>query len=300
MVSWIFQKVRKTLQMKTPATVGHSSPGRASRLAGGDWLLGCSRCGICPESSPQRLRSADFSPRLSGNLSGSLRPLLPLPPGAAAPPGGRYGMDEPLGLPVDADPGCRSGLRTCQALHLPFDPLYPHDPAGRQGHRGHPGFRPGDQGYRGKMFLADLLIYGSWALVLLLLLGLAQIRFLHVPFCVLLALAAVLGAALTPWWPVLPRLASMTRSSIAWPIRPTAPGTRLLHPLLTSHQPPVSSPKAQQAPTCNTAPSVAKRRPNPPGSATTAAPSWTAPHCNNQFGCQIKPAEQTFHLLSGF
>ena len=54
------------------------------------------------------------------------------------------------------------------------------------------------KGYRGKMFLADLLIYGSWALVLLLLLGLAQIRFLHVPFCVLLALAAVLGAALTP------------------------------------------------------------------------------------------------------
>ena len=42
------------------------------------------------------------------------------------------------------------------------------------------------KGYRGKMFLADLLIYGSWALVLLLLLGLAQIRFLHVPFCVLL------------------------------------------------------------------------------------------------------------------
>ena len=54
------------------------------------------------------------------------------------------------------------------------------------------------KGYRGKMFLADLLIYGSWALVLLLLLGLAQIRFLHVPFYVLLALAAVLGAALTP------------------------------------------------------------------------------------------------------
>ena len=54
------------------------------------------------------------------------------------------------------------------------------------------------KGYRGKMFLADLLIYGSWALVLLLLLGLAQIRFLHVLFYVLLALAAVLGAALTP------------------------------------------------------------------------------------------------------
>lgn len=157
------------------------------------------------------------------------------------------------------------------------------------------------KGYRGKMFLADLLIYGSWALVLLLLLGLAQIRFLHVPFCVLLALAAVLGAALTPLVAGLAQAGFYDEiHSIAWPIRPTAPGTRLLHPLLTSHQPPVSSPKAQQAPTCNTAPSVAKRRPNPPGSATTAAPSWTAPHCNNQFGCQIKPAEQTFHLLSGF
>lgn len=54
------------------------------------------------------------------------------------------------------------------------------------------------KGYRGKMFLADLLIYGSWTLVLFLLLGLAQIRFLYFPFYVLLTLAAILGAALTP------------------------------------------------------------------------------------------------------
>ncbi len=45
-----------------------------------------------------------FSPRLSGNLSGSLRPLLPFRLEQLPPPGGRYGMDEPLGLPVDAIP----------------------------------------------------------------------------------------------------------------------------------------------------------------------------------------------------
>lgn len=54
------------------------------------------------------------------------------------------------------------------------------------------------RGYRGKMFLADLLIYGSWSLLLLVLLGLAQIPFLRVPCYALLILATLLGAALTP------------------------------------------------------------------------------------------------------
>lgn len=156
------------------------------------------------------------------------------------------------------------------------------------------------KGYRGKVFLADLLIYGSWALVLLLLLGLAQIRFLHVPFYVLLALAAVLGAALTPLVAGLAQAGFY--DEIQHCLADPAYSARYAPPAPPAYIPPaaVSSPKAQQAPTYNTAPSVAKRRPNPPGSAATAAPSWTAPHCNNQFGCQIKPAEQTFHLLSGF
>lgn len=140
------------------------------------------------------------------------------------------------------------------------------------------------RGYRGKMFLADLLIYGSWSLLLLVLLGLAQIPFLRVPCYALLILATLLGAALTPLLAGLAQAGFYDEvHSIAWRIPPTAPDTRLLHPPLTSHQPPVSSPKAQQASTYSTAPSAVKQRPNPPGSAIIAVPSWMDPHCNNRF-----------------
>ncbi len=54
------------------------------------------------------------------------------------------------------------------------------------------------RGYRGNMFWTDLLIYGSWSLLLFVLWGLAQIPFLQVPCYALLILAALLGAALTP------------------------------------------------------------------------------------------------------
>ena len=143
MVSWIFQKVRKTLQMKPLLLWGiRLLAGLLVWLAAiGFWAVPAAAFAlnlvlsgsvaliflrayqgtfpeVCDLFSPFRLEQL---PHLVGGMAW-------------------------MGLPVDADPGCRSGLRTCQALHLPFDPLYPHDPAGRQGHRGHPGFRPGDQG----------------------------------------------------------------------------------------------------------------------------------------------------------
>ena len=105
-----------------------------------------------------------FSPRLSGNLSGSLRPLLPfrleqLPHLV----GGMAWMSLWVFL-WTLDPGCRSGLRTCQALHLPFDPPYilMTRPDVKATEAIQVSARE-TKGYRGKMFLADLLIYGSWA-----------------------------------------------------------------------------------------------------------------------------------------
>lgn len=130
-----------------PGAFGASAPaGRASHLAGGHWFCGCACRGLLSGSGSHRLPGAPLPgglPGQRGRVPGSVHPV---PPGAAASPGGGYGLDELVGLSLVSDSCGRFGLGTHEALHLPLYALYPPDPPRRQGHRGHPGLRPGNPG----------------------------------------------------------------------------------------------------------------------------------------------------------
>ncbi|MFR0734498.1 MAG: hypothetical protein ACLSHU_10185 [Oscillospiraceae bacterium] len=193
MVSWIFQKVRKTLQMKPLLLWG-------IRLLAGllVWLAAIGFWAVPAAAFALNLV-------LSGSVAliflrayqGTFRKfatLSPLPPEQLPHlVGGMAWMSLWVFL-WTLIPVAGLVLGPGSSLHLPFDPYILMTWPDVKATEAIQVSARETKGYRGKMFLADLLIYGSWALVLLLLLGLAQIRFRMSRFA-FYWLAAVLGAA---------------------------------------------------------------------------------------------------------